>query len=135
MPDIPDLWPSEIGAETSTVTPLAILRTAASQLGERTQQLIVGDVKQQVVYNSKFRLDFFIEAPTLDHYTVKLFTVEHSIDSFYPATGIFATGRIARSDTDAELASEKELQEWLKGVFSTPKTTKLINTLLQQLRS
>jgi len=136
MPDIPDLWPTEIGAETSIVTPLAILRNAASQLGERTQQLIIGDVSQEVIYGSKFRLHFFIEAPTLDHYRVKLFSVEHDIDGFYPCIGRFSPGKIGHpNDADVELASEKDLQDWLKSVFSAPRTMKLVNTLLQQLRS
>jgi hypothetical protein len=133
VPEIPDLWPKEIGAESSVVTPLAVLRTAAAQLGERTQQLIVGDVEQGLYGNDKFRLNFYIEVPSLDHYRFKLFTVEHDIDSFYPATGRVASPSIARPEVD--LPSEEELQDWLKHVFASPRTTKLVNTLLQQLRS
>ena len=133
MSEIPSLWPEEIGAETSIVTPLAILRTAASQLGQRTQQTIVGEVGQELAVGGKFRMDFYIEVPSMDHYRLKLLTVEHNIDSFYPATGRTTRGGIAPPEVD--LPSGEDLENWLRMVFSSPRTTKLINTLLQQIRS
>jgi hypothetical protein len=133
MTEIPDLWPAQIGKGASVVTPLAILRTAATQLGERTQQLVTGNVEQELVLGNKFRLEFYLEIPSLDHYRFRLLRVEHDIDSFYPALG-HVTRKIG-DRKDVDLQSEKEFYDWLKEIFSSQETTKLINTLMQQLRS
>jgi hypothetical protein len=134
MSDIPNLWPEEIGAEAAGSTPLAILRIAATQLGERTQQLIVGHIEQDLLFGNKFRLEFFLEVPSMDRYRFRLLQVEHDVDSFYPVK-VSVMGKTVIARPSADLNNEKEFQEWLKQVFSSPGTTKLINTLLQQLRS
>ncbi len=134
MPEIPNFWPEGLGAEDTVFTPLAILRAAATQLGEHTQQMVIGVAEQELMFGSKFRLTFLIEVPSLDHYRYKLLTIEHDIDNFYPVTGR-AMRRGPIGGIDEELTSPEELQDWLKRVLSSPGTIKLINTLLQQLRS
>jgi hypothetical protein len=128
---LPNLWPDDIGAEEELVTPVAILRGAASQLGERTQQLITGDVATGM-YGDSFLHEFYIVVPSLDHYRYKLFYIKHPLDSFYPLSGVLLEAGIAKQ---SELSSEEEFQDWLKQILSSASTKKLINTMLAQVRS
>jgi len=126
--ELPNLWPDDIGGDQDVVTPTAILREAAAQLGQRTQQLIRAKVSTQVgMYGLEHT--FWIEVPSLQ-YRYQLFELSHDVDSFYPLrTDQYVEGR------RRELGSEDELKQYLKDIFASEKTKKLVGTLLRQVRS
>ena len=62
MPDTNDLWPANI-ADSNLVTPITILKEQAALLGEKTRQLVKGEVVTQATGNL-FVHYFYIAAPT-----------------------------------------------------------------------
>src|ERR1039458_10709636 len=82
MPDTNDFWPANI-ADSNLITPVTILKEQAALLGEKTRQLVKGEVVTQTTGNL-FVHYFYIAHPTLS-YKYELFTVSHGI-SFYPLT-------------------------------------------------
>jgi len=129
MPDeIPNLWPEDLGGDENFVTPTAILKAAASQLGNRTHHLVTADVSTGVRGDNLIH-SFWIEVPSLD-YRYKLFELHHTVDGFYPLrTDQWIQGH------QVEIGSEDELKEYLKQVFASERTKNLIDTLLKQVRS
>jgi hypothetical protein len=82
MANTDDLWPANI-ADSKLTTPVAILKEQAALLGEKTKQLVKGEVSTQTTGNL-FVHHFYIVAPTLN-YKYELFTASHVIN-FYPLT-------------------------------------------------
>jgi hypothetical protein len=79
-----DLWPDDI-ATKRVRAPITILREQAAVLGQKTRNLVQGDVvnNPRTSTSEYFTYDFYIEAPTLDSYSYKLLSVYHHI-SLYP---------------------------------------------------
>ena len=77
-----DLWPANI-ADSKLTTPVAVFKEQAELLGEKTKQLVKGEVVTQTTGNL-FVHYLYIVAPTLS-YKYELFTVSHVIN-FYPLT-------------------------------------------------
>jgi hypothetical protein len=124
--ETPDLWPEDLGGGQDFVTPAAVLRGAASQLGNRTRQLVTADISTRIQHD-RFVHQFWIEVPSLD-YRYSLFELSHPVNSFYPLrTDRWANGAYM------ELESEEELKEYLKQIFASEKTRSLVATLLQQV--
>ena len=65
MPDTDDLWPANI-ADSNLITPITILKEQAALLGEKTRQLVKGEVVTQATGNL-FVHYFYIDAPTLSY--------------------------------------------------------------------
>jgi hypothetical protein len=144
------LWPNEISVASNEVAPVTILREQASLLGEKTQNLVIAkvdsragetrdfvydimkplinEVTQAKQLNSLFHDIFYLVAPALDNYRFELFRVTRSVEQFYPI-------RIHSDTLDMqgrEIASEDELLKVLAGIFSHPKTMKIIESILIQ---
>ena len=82
MPEvIPNLWPKDIGRH-ATLTPLAILRQQAANLGEQTQNLVKAVVESQQVADTVFEHTLVLVAPLLG-FRFPLFHVRHGIQ-LYP---------------------------------------------------
>ncbi|MFZ0914844.1 MAG: hypothetical protein WAN09_16340, partial [Candidatus Korobacteraceae bacterium] len=82
MPDSNDFWPANI-ADSNLTTPATILKEQATLLGEKTRQLVKGEVVTQAT-GDIFVHYFYIAAPTLN-YRFELFKVSHTVN-FYPLT-------------------------------------------------
>jgi hypothetical protein len=122
MPD--DLWPSNI-ADANLITPVTILKQQAALLGEKTKQLVAGEVTTQTTGNL-FVHSFYIAAPTLG-YKYELFQVHHSIN-FYPITFKYL-------NTTTQLASEAEFKDKLKEILAAQHTLNVVHSILAQVRS
>jgi hypothetical protein len=124
MPD--DLWPQDI-AESNMVTPVSILKEQAALLGDKTSQLVKGEVVTQAVGNF-FHHQFFVVAPTLS-YRYELFLVTHGV-SFYPITlkRPFET-------TAPMLPNEDAFKQALKDIFASPQTLNVVHSILAQVRA
>jgi hypothetical protein len=135
MPDqIADLWPPEVGT-TSVVPPLAILRRQAAILGERTQNLLEGQV-DTLTEGDQFRQLFYIVAPSLS-YRYKLFEVRHGV-SGYPVyyefpRRVFPT--FGTAPAGLELDTPEKFADWLKDTLASDETRRVVGSLLSQVRA
>lgn len=141
-----DLWPE--GIETNRVkSPVTILREQGSLLGQKTKNLVQGEVMESSGRENLFVYSFFIVAPALSHYRYKLFTIRHDV-SLYPVRvdvedrifdeidSQFQTGR---SDPDGEpllsylqADSEENFLELLREIFKSQKAIQVVTSLLSQ---
>ena len=119
-----DLWPENI-ADSNLVTPVSILKQQAALLGEKTRQLVKGEVVTQTTGNL-FVHYFYIAAPTLS-YKFELFTLSHGIN-FYPLV-------MKSLNNTIPLNSESEFKEKLKEIFAAPHTLNVVHSILAQIRS
>jgi hypothetical protein len=121
MPE--DLWPENI-ADSNLVSPVTILKEQAVLLGEKTKQLVQGEVETQALGNI-ITHRFNIVAPTLN-YRYELFKMSHQV-AFYPLTLQFLSPTM--------IPSEADLKENLKRIFSSQHTLNVIHSILAQVRS
>src|ERR1035437_6610129 len=119
-----DLWPENI-ADSNLVTPVSILKQQAALLGEKTRQLVKGEVVTQTTGNL-FVHYFYIAAPTLS-YKFELFTLSHGIN-FYPLV-------MKSLNNTISLNSENEFKDKLKEIFAAPHTRNVVHSILAQIRS
>ncbi len=122
MPD--DLWPTNI-ADSNLVTPLTILKQQASLLGEKTKQLVAGDVVTQTT-GALLVHYFYLVAPILN-YKYELFSVSHGIN-FYPLA-------LRHLNQTTSLKSESEFKDKLKEIFAAAHTLNAVHSILAQVRS
>jgi hypothetical protein len=119
-----DLWPANI-TESNLVTPVAILREQAALLGDKTKQLVTGEVQTTTVGNL-FVHSFCVAAPTLN-YRYELFRVQHPA-VFYPLA-------LEQGSVTTQVKSEEEFKSKLKEVFSSQLTLNVVQSILAQVRS
>ena len=80
-----DLWPTDI-ATTELRSPVAILREQATLLADKTEGLLVGNVRTGTA-GEQLRHTFVLVAPALSHYTFDLFSFTHG-PSLYPVKAV-----------------------------------------------
>ena len=129
-----DLWPTNLETH-GPKAPAAILREQGGLLGRKTNNLVVGVVVPEPgeprrpakgLRSLPFCYSFFLEAPALDRYRFKLFTISHRI-ILYPVFVSAEDGgkpRVARSET--------EFLQVLKDLFSSAYTKQAIESLIAQ---
>jgi hypothetical protein len=124
MPDSDDFWPANI-AESNLITPVTILKEQAALLGEKTRQLVKGEVVTQTTGTLLVHY-FYIVAPTLS-YRFELFNVQHHVN-FYP----LVLGYLNKSTS---LPTENDFKEKLKEIFAAQHTLNVVHSILAQVRS
>ena len=124
MPDTDDFWPENI-AESNLITPITILKEQAALLGEKTKQLVKGEVVTQATGELLVHY-FYIVAPTLN-YRFELFNVQHHVN-FYPLV-------MAYAHNSYTLKTESEFKEKLKEIFAAQHTLNVVHSILAQVRS
>jgi hypothetical protein len=139
---IPNLWPTDL-APTVERTPLTILKEQAAQLGAQTKNLLEGQVDTAIetgimsahdeIQSRVFRHVFSIVAPSLGGYRYELLAVAHKVEP-YPLVAHFY-GRPSVKPESRELASETEFVEYLRKVFASDETRRIIGALLAQVQS
>jgi hypothetical protein len=151
---IPNLWPTDL-APTVERTPLTILKEQAAQLGVRTKNLLEGRVDttthleflaptknlleghvifpQDEVQSRVFRHVFSIVAPSLGGYRYELLAVGHRVEP-YPLVAHFY-GHPSAKPESKELASEAAFIDYLREVFASDETRRIIGALLAQVQS
>ena len=87
---IPDLWPGA-ALKSIVLSPVAILRTQATLLGQKTQGLLIAEVTTTTGENGHVELGLELIVPALHNFRYRLLQVRHERDTIYPAD-IFATG-------------------------------------------
>lgn len=119
-----DLWPANI-AESKLLSPVAIIKQQAALLGEKTKQLVRGEVETTAT-GSLLVHHFSIVAPTMN-YRYELFSVQHNVN-FYPLVIKFI-------DSTEQVLSEVDFKARLKVIFSDPHTLNVVHSILAQARS
>jgi hypothetical protein len=151
-----DLWP-QINKTVKIDTPLSILRQQAILLGEKTSNIIEGEIKtvppteeeivsrrewvgsqeegwsqglvsKQKERNPNFQHYFFLVAPALSNYRHKLLTIEELPEETYPVTIKYANGTI-------QCQSEEDFLNGLRSIFADATTTKIIDSLIAKSNS
>ncbi len=124
-----DLWPQDLEPKGQP-SPSAILRQQGYRLGERTDQVVYGEV-ESLHENREFRHTLVLTASYLK-LRQPIVAVKHKL-SPYPADVWSMNDRgdtvEARQVRDAE-----QLREFLREVFKYPTTIDLIQSLLAQTR-
>ncbi len=121
-----DLWPADI-ATTELRSPVAILREQATLLADKTEGLIVGNVRT-VTLGEQLQHTFMFVAPALSHYTFDLFSFTHG-PSLYPVEAFDEAGLLI------PIQSEEEFLNFLRDLFSSERTKQIIHSLIAHSRT
>jgi hypothetical protein len=124
---VEDLWPKQLAAKPAQKSPAAILKEQAALLGRRVNNLIEGQVTTKPDRTgTKFEHIFKIVVPTLDFYQYPLFSVSHGVGEFYPLD-------VTAYGVPAQKQSEDEFVAWLRAVFASSETKRIIGMLLAMI--
>jgi hypothetical protein len=128
MPDtIPDLWPDEV-AVTDVITPLAILNYQASQLRQKTKNLLEAEVSTDHVSKKGYVLHHFeLIAPALGRYRYRLFTAGHKDEFVYPVEV-----KTNEGEEPIEAATQQEFLKVLGQVLWSSRARSVIQSLIAQ---
>jgi hypothetical protein len=126
-----DLWPDDLSVASEPIV-AAILRQQGRALAEKTKGYLEGEVYSRPERGKEayaFLHDFRIHAPTFNDYRYSLLDVRHDFDEFPVSIRFKPTGE------EYTACSEDEFVDRLKRLFSHPKTTQMIRTLLAQVEA
>lgn len=156
---MPDLWPKDI-ATAKLPEPLAILKEQAAALGQKTENVVEGDVvliedawtpaRPDLVYA------FFIVGPRLGGYRYRLLTIRCPDPVDYPvqilvepeifrhvperlrvkvvldAPPMIQEDLSERMGANVRVNSEDDFKEALKAIFNAPKTRRVVEAIIAQ---
>jgi hypothetical protein len=132
---IPDLWPEELG-NTSDIAPIAILKTQASLLGQKTRGLVTGKIQKFRFEDednddrSRMLHSFSLVAPAIGNYRVDLFYMESHLEELYPITIVVYPRSTEALTIKHKIETESALHEILKKIFSASETLKVIRSIV-----
>lgn len=126
------LWPEDIVKDIKERTPYSILKEQGQLLGDKTNNVLRGIVKQ---YQDPFHFiyGFSIRSEILG-YSYELFKTNHSI-TLYPLGLFFGDSEIAseiNSPLKIEIKDESQFKDCLKLIFSSNKVKRIISVLISQ---
>jgi len=122
MPE--DFWPEITPGKMAT--PVALLREQAGLLGQKTRNLVVGEVRSGQK-GEEFTHNLNLVAPALGRYTYTALTISHGI-ALYPV----AIQNRVRQTRPFVVRSEEELKDALKDILSSEEMKHLIEALIAQ---
>jgi hypothetical protein len=141
-----DLWPKDIKGESGLKAPVAILREQGALLGERTKNIVIGEVRPvnlptglNLRLTHPFSYDFCIKGTALG-YSYSLFFISYPI-TLYPVFFIiddddlnkelgFEHGRTSLKAIKA--INEEKFKDYLKRIFNSEKSRRIISAILAQ---
>jgi hypothetical protein len=129
-----DFWPDvDLGAEIET--PLAILKTVAAQLGEKTRRLVTAEVQSDVEHG-QFRISMSLFAPAIQ-YSYDVLHLKHGLNPFplvlFPDVDLGPTG-ISRYQ-GVEVTNAEELRRSVREVLGSREVVRAVGAMLAQVRS
>jgi len=125
MPDIPNLWPADLANVKAMLTPFGIFKKQAAALAERTEGRLEGKVTREIDPEGDMVYSFKIASKTLQ-YAYELFVAWHEPTLVYPVTCRFKNLGPIRCDDEGALLA------WLREVFASTETKRIINSLMTQ---
>lgn len=121
MSNTENFWP-DFQAD-KIISPKTILKEQGALLGEKTGNLVFGEVRTGSSNDGRIVQYFDIVAPTLNNYRFSLFNVRHGA-IYYPLEIYYKT----RIVVDNEIV----FKDMLKDIFKDEKTVKIITSLMGQ---
>jgi hypothetical protein len=127
---IEDLWPELIPA--AIVTPKSILKTQVTALEQKSNGLLHGQVETWT-NGDRIYHRFYLVVPALENYRYSLLRIHHSA-SAYPVS---VDESPIREEADfirpwPMLPDESSFRNWLRNVFSSDETKRVLESLLAQ---
>jgi len=121
-----DLWP-DLTSEPEEKSPLLILREQAEKLGAKTANLIEAEVtaNPSTIYDGCLDVRFILKAPALNGYEYVLLSLIQPVD-LYP---------VYWAEDHTEVKNEQEFKEYLKTLFKSDRTVKIISSLIAQSKN
>ena len=119
-----DFWPEITPGKMRT--PVTVLREQAGLLGQKTRNLVVGEVRSGQDENG-FAHNLNLVAPALGRYTYVAVTISHGI-ALYP---VRILDRVRPTDP-VVATSEEGLKRELRRILSSPEMKHLIEALIAQ---
>ena len=133
---IPDLWPTDLDPPVAEPTPSGVLRQQGYLLGQRTGNVVYGEVRSQS-FMDQDGLDLFIHSFHLRcsymEYDRVLLSVKHGLIP-YPADLIVNALPSQSVLSEKKVSGSKELTDTLREVFSREDVIKIIRSLRTQTR-
>ena len=132
-----DLWPKDIKSESKIKLPVAILREQGALLGEKTKNIVTGEVREsarQLQERRVFDFTFYITSTALE-YAYRLFSISYKI-TLYPVVFTIADDDILKElglesrHTYIEANNEEEFKDYLKRIFNSAKSKRVISAIL-----
>lgn len=127
---IPDLWPTDFGVG-SEPTPSTILRQQGYILGERTKDVVYGEVEWKQEELGKFRHTFYLTAPYLKLRQPVLFVL-HGIAP-YPADVAQLTQHGGELRRD-KVTNAEDFMSRVRAALNEPFVVQLVGSLIAQAR-
>lgn len=125
---VQDLW-GEIPSTEGLRTPLLILREQAALLGQKTGNILEGDVHVSRA-GDNFRASLRIVAPALDNYIYTVLHITYPMIS-YPVRVLDVEG----PPIEQNCQNEEAFIEVLKRILSSDRVKKAITSLLAQSKA
>lgn len=126
----PDLWPVDLEPKGEP-SPSAILRQQGYRLGERTKDVVYGEVDSRYE-DGKFTHTMYLSAPYLK-LRRPVVVVEHEVSS-YPANAALTSADGGRTGQRADIKDAADLRDILRRFFQQHDVVDLIRSLLAQAR-
>lgn len=127
---IPDLWPTDFGVGTEP-TPSTILRQQGYILGERTKDVVYGEVEWKQEEQGKFRHTLYLTAPYLKLRQPVLFVL-HGLAP-YPVDVVQLSqhgGEVRRE----KVTNADDFMTRVRGLLGEPYIVQLVGSLIAQAR-
>jgi hypothetical protein len=132
---IPDLWPTDLDPSDSEPPPAAILRQQGQLLGQRTGNVVYGEVESQSntgQSGDEFNHYFYLNCAYLG-YRRLLLSVRHGLAP-YPAQFFSKTLPESRDASEHRISSSDGLVDALRDTFAREDVVKVIRSLRTQMR-
>jgi hypothetical protein len=131
MSEITNLWPDFTAEKVRT--PKTVLKEQAALLGEKTKNLILGEVTTDKIPNSNGKEviseELYLVVPSLGNYRYKLVELYHEPALVYP---LYKGWNLVDGLNPLEINDEADLTKYLSSVFTDKKTKTIIQSLLAQ---
>ncbi|HEY3278124.1 MAG TPA: hypothetical protein VGJ94_16020 [Syntrophorhabdaceae bacterium] len=139
-----DLWPESLTDVSDLRAPVTVLREQASLLGQKTRNLLTGEVARPKVPTDKFVYQFIIHSRTIE-YSYHLLTITNDMN-LYPVT--ITVSEETRKHVLSEIGNplvddpprgliagdEEEFLNILEQVLGAPQTVKVVKSILAQIK-
>lgn len=127
--NINSLWPEFHFKEVKT--PLSVLREQANQLGQKTSNILVGEILPTEAFDEKtgqlaLIYQFYIKAPFLSNYRYLLLRLVQKAN-LYPVDIYFSAEKKTFNNIQ-----EEEFENTLQSIFNNPQTINTIESLYAQ---
>jgi hypothetical protein len=142
---IPDLWPTS-ALKIDILTPIAILRSQATRLSQKTQGLLVAETTVTTGSNNQIMLGLEVVAPALNNHRQRLLSVQYTKDEIYPArvsargfritettrsTSLLSADKTITKSVDEKTAySDNEFIKIVQEALQAPETVALLQSLI-----